>query len=173
MYIKDEEKYKIIVIGDDGVGKTTLIKGFDVTGFKTDYQPTIGVNIFSREVEIMKRHFPLSFWEMNRDAKWDFFRSSFFRNVNGVLIIFDLTNHKTFVSLSDLIKEVHDYVDAIPILIIGNKKDLEEMRQVEKKEISGLIKSVSCEYLETSAKTGENINIAFEKILTMLFPKQA
>ncbi len=178
--------FRIVVIGDEGVGKTSLIRKFNVKEFKRNYQPTIGVNICevplagigqAKEIEEIKYDY-ICFWDINITSKFRRMTDHFLHGKDGIIIVFDLTSYKTFESIASLIKESRTTISYMPILILGNKEDLKERRQVKENDVISLINHVVLllnpnifKYLEISVKTGENLDYVFEEVGSIIISK--
>ena len=160
--------FKYIIIGDAAVGKSNLLLRYAHDQFKPDYQLTIGVEFGAKNVEIRNKTYRIQIWDTAGQEKYRALTRSFLIKAQGILALYDITNHTSFDNLQSwltLIKE-ECYVD-IPVIIVGNKMDLEEKRIVDKEEASEYAKKQNVEFIETSSKTGENV----EKTLYMLTEK--
>lgn len=116
-----------------------------------------------KDVEIENKNVRLLLWDIGGQEAFQKLRTIYFKGSNGALGVFDVTSPQSLLKLPGWVSSIKKSVKkSIPMIILGNKIDLE--RQVEKEEADDLAKRLNCEYLETSAKTGENVEIAFEKI---------
>ncbi|MHA1301354.1 MAG: GTP-binding protein, partial [Candidatus Helarchaeota archaeon] len=108
----------------------------------------------------------LSIWDIAGQERFSFFRTSFYKGAVGALVVFDLTRYPTFnPSLIKWIKELWGYSgDKVPIVLIGNKIDLSNMRSVRKSDAKDFAEKVPCPYFETSAKEGQNVEDAFMEL---------
>jgi len=131
--------------------------------FNPDLKQTIGSNFLIKDVEIEDKNVRLLLWDIGGQEAFQKLRTIYFKGSNGALGVFDVTSPQSLLKLPGWVSSIKKSVKkSIPMIILGNKIDLE--RQVEKEEADDLAKRLNCEYLETSAKTGENVEIAFEKI---------
>lgn len=131
--------------------------------FNPDLKQTIGSNFLIKDVEIENKNVRLLLWDIGGQEAFQKLRTIYFKGSNGALGVFDVTSPQSLLKLPGWVSSIKKSVKkSIPMIILGNKIDLE--RQVEKEEADDLAKRLNCEYLETSAKTGENVEIAFEKI---------
>ncbi|NHI92504.1 MAG: GTP-binding protein [Candidatus Lokiarchaeota archaeon] len=172
---KESFNFKIVLIGNPGVGKTSLINKYVTNQFKEKYIETIGVNIMVKDItDIKGKKVQLSIWDVAGQEKWGRVRSMYYRGSSAALVVFDLTRPDTYLAVPDF---VQDYKESIhrddPVLVLlGNKIDLEQKRKVENekgKEMKKLINAL--EYYETSAKTGALVEDAFLKIAEKLVGK--
>ncbi|MHA1271180.1 MAG: Rab family GTPase [Candidatus Helarchaeota archaeon] len=169
-------KLKMLLLGAAAVGKTSLIQKFIKGKFEKDYKMTIGTDIFTKDlvVNYEGEDIPvvLAIWDIAGQERFSFFRPAFYKGASGALIVFDLTRYETFnPGITDWLKELWGYTGRIPIVILGNKNDLEKYRAVRSEDALKYSKKISCTYLETSAKTGTNVENAFQIIATEMIIK--
>ncbi len=158
-------RFKIIVCGDPGVGKTSTILRFTDRAFKRTYIPTIGVNISEKKIDLSKeKNISIVYilWDIAGQSKFSRMRKHFYQGADGVLLVFDLTRPKTLNSIPDWYKDVESYLKTkIKGFIVGNKNDLVENRKIDEDVALKIAKKLNLGYIETSALTGENIDDAF------------
>ncbi len=131
--------------------------------FNTDLKQTIGSNFLIKDVEFEETNVRLLIWDIGGQEQFAKLRTIYFKGSNGALGVYDLTNPQSLLKLPGWISSIKKSVKkTIPMIILGNKSDLE--RQVERAEAEDLAKRLNCDYLETSAKTGDNVELAFEMI---------
>ncbi len=162
--------FKVLLIGEAAVGKTSLTLKFISGKFKSDYLLTVGMEPYSKYIKVGDDLVTLSIWDIAGQQRFDVFRTMFFRGAKAALLVFDLTRPATLAKLQnwhvDLIKNAGK--DVVPILV-GNKNDLEDLRSVSRKEAIAYAKKIKAlAYIETSAKTGENVEESFNKITEKL-----
>ncbi|MHA1798864.1 MAG: Rab family GTPase [Candidatus Helarchaeota archaeon] len=161
--------FKIILIGDPGVGKTSTIRRYSDNKFDQSYLPTIGADFNLKVVEMENFEIILTIWDIGGHDRFSMIRNFYYQGAHGGFIIFDLTRRETFENVknwySDLIKGANA---RIPSLIIANKSDLTNEIKVSDEEIELLSKELNIKWYKTSAKTGENINDAFAEIARMI-----
>ncbi|MFX1305507.1 MAG: Rab family GTPase [Promethearchaeota archaeon] len=156
-------KFKITLFGPGGVGKTSLLLRYIKDYFSDDLKKTIGSNFLIKDVEIDNKNVRLLLWDIGGQPQFHKLRTIYFKGSNAALGVFDLSSSQSLLKIPGWISSIKKTVKkAIPMLLLGNKVDLE--REVDRLEAEDLAKKLSCEYLETSAKTGENVEVAFEKI---------
>ncbi|MHA1700258.1 MAG: Rab family GTPase [Promethearchaeota archaeon] len=159
---KAEFIFKLVVLGDPNVGKTSLIYRYSEKKFKKDFLPTLGVSITKSTVSIfdkIKVHFNI--WDFGGHEIFKRVRQSYYTGANAALLVFDLTDKTTFDNIKRWLEEKQRLSGDIPTVLIGNKSDLAESRQVGKEEIIEFANKNGLSYVETSALTGANVNDAF------------
>ena len=165
----DNFKYKVILAGEGAVGKTTLINRFVTGSFNTDYKATIGVAIFSKLLQFNDNIISLQIWDLAGQQLFRKFRTRFFANAKGALLVFDLTVPSTLDRLDNWIEDIKEVTDKIPFILIGNKVDLTELQSITQEDISNFLANhvddITIHYL-TSALTGENVEQAFLDLVT-------
>lgn len=158
---------KVIVLGDGAVGKTSIVHRYVTDKFQKRYTATIGVDILNKAVKITKEvtdyEVNLNLWDIGGQDSFKLVRGKFYKQAIAALLIFDLTNKKSFDNLEDWIKEAIDNVEQeIPFVLVGNKLDLADSRAVSTEEIQKKAKELKIALvIETSAVTGEGIDQAF------------
>ena len=159
--------FKVIIIGPGAVGKTSLLHRFVENKFSFRYKLTIGADFLSKIITHPKdpeATIKLQIWDIGGQDRYKFLRSSFFDGANGALIVFDLSRWHTFEELEEWLKDLHEYAGAnIPLILIGNKLDLVEKSDelYERENAQVFAKKEKTYYVETSAKTGENVDYGF------------
>ena len=165
-------KIKIIMLGDSGVGKTSLIYKYNDPDYEIsqqDTKATIGYEYITIEREIEGTKATVYLWDTMGQDKFNSIAKTYFRNAAGVIFIYDITNRKSFDSLSEWVRQVDDSSDeAIPI-VIGNKVDKEKYRQVTRMEGEKFAQENNAAFYEVSANTGYNIKNAIDLLLSVVF----
>ncbi|MHA1732608.1 MAG: Rab family GTPase [Promethearchaeota archaeon] len=156
-------KFKFIIIGDASVGKTSLIVRFVENKFTHDYRATIGLNVLTHSYEMMSGEIgiTLSIWDIGSQAYFKRVRRTYYTGAHASFIVFDLTNRESFENVREWLRELEDFVGRVPFLLVGNKLDLEGERQVSAEEAITLAEELGASYMETSAKTGANVEDSF------------
>lgn len=173
--------FKVIVIGDSAVGKSCFTLQFVEGRFKEDHAATIGVEYWSKVVSVgANKTIKLQVWDtvLSTQAGQESFRAitrTFYRNVNAVLLMYDLTRSETFESLDSWIKEVRQNADPeVCIFLVGNMSDLaEDEREVPADKASKFCMDYSLQgFMEASAKTDMNVLLVFSRIAEYLYKKE-
>ncbi|MBN1215837.1 MAG: GTP-binding protein [Candidatus Lokiarchaeota archaeon] len=156
-------KLKITLFGPAGVGKTSLLLRYIKDHFTHDLKKTIGSNFLIKDLKINENDVRLLIWDIGGQDTFAKLRTIYFKGSNAALGIYDITDPQSLLKIPGWISSIKKSVKkTIPMILIGNKNDLE--RKVDEQEAKDLAKRLNCEYLETSAKTGENVILAFKKI---------
>ncbi|MHA2390946.1 MAG: GTP-binding protein [Promethearchaeota archaeon] len=161
-----EYAFKLILGGEGGVGKTSMVHRFVENSFLTDYKSTIGTSIMKKECNFEGLDSKVRFviWDLAGQAQFKRVRQSYLSNAEAGILVFDVTRKDTFNNLENWFKESIDVSPTISLILVGNKIDLVEDRVISTKEGEELAKKLNLSYIETSAKTGENINDAFKML---------
>jgi small GTP-binding protein len=161
-----EYAFKLILGGEGGVGKTSMVHRFVENSFLTDYKSTIGTSIMKKECNFEGLESKVRFviWDLAGQAQFKRVRQSYLSNAEAGILVFDVTRKDTFDNLENWFKESLDVSPTISLILVGNKIDLVEDRVISTEEGEGLAKKLNLSYIETSAKTGANINDAFKML---------
>ena len=163
---------QILLIGDSLVGKTCLIQRYANGIFKEDYITTVGLDYYTKQEMIKNLNVSVKLWDTAGQERFKALTPSFFRNAEGVVIAYDVTNSESFDNLKFWISSIKTNLFEknifIPIIIIGNKIDLEDMRDISKDVASAFAKENNFKYFETSAKTGEGVDEAFRDLVNQI-----
>ncbi|XP_058189422.1 probable protein phosphatase 2C 11 [Rhododendron vialii] len=159
--------FKLLLIGDSGVGKSSLLLSFTSDTFE-DLSPTIGVDFKVKHVTMGGKKLKLAIWDTAGQERFRTLTSSYYRGAQGIIMVYDVTRRETFTNLSDVWgKEIDLYStnqDCIKMLV-GNKVDKESERVVTKKEGIDFAREYGCLFIECSAKTRVNVEQCFEELV--------
>ncbi|KAI0563020.1 ras-related protein Rab-13 [Gracilaria domingensis] len=158
--------YKLLLIGDSGVGKSCILTRFADSIYEDSQTSTIGVDFKIRTIGIDGKRVKLQIWDSAGQERFRTIAAAYYRGAHGVGIVFDITDEKSFQSVENSwIEEIeNNTISPVRTLLIGNKCDLENEREVNRDEAEALAKKYSMSYIETSAKTAENVFEAFVTI---------
>ena len=164
-----EFAYKVIIIGPGAVGKTSLLNRFVHNEFTLKYKLTIGVDFLTKKLEYKPSQIvKLNIWDIGGQERFKFLHRSFYEGALGALLVFDLTREQTFSGMKIWLSEMRGLIkNDIPKVIIGNKTDLipDIGHIIDRDEVAKYAKNENCFYIETSAKTGENVEKAFLELI--------
>jgi len=169
---RTESIFKVIVIGDPAVGKTSLLTKFATNKFEEKYLPTVGVSIVKEPIELkdMNATINLMFWDVAGQPQFYMLHRPYFNGADGMILVFDITRSSTFSNINNWYNSAVKYgLSGIPRLLIGNKKDLKEERKIILPMAEHLSEKLNAPYLETSALTGETVKEVFNKIAELVF----
>ncbi|MHA2281593.1 MAG: GTP-binding protein [Promethearchaeota archaeon] len=169
---KSEYRFKFVIVGDHEVGKTSIIRRFVEKKFSDDYRATIGLNILTHNFEFFGNEIGVTLYDLGAQKFFRRFRKVYYSGAQAAFIVFDLSKRDSFNNVLNWYKELKEFTsdEEIPIILVGNKSDLNEERQVFYQEgvkqanILSVKELVKLSYIETSALTGENIEDAFNLI---------
>ena len=164
--------FKILMLGDASVGKTSLTVRYVSGYFLEDLRLTIGVDFYSKITEFNGKKVKLQIWDFGGEIRFRYLLSQYCKGANGAFFLFDITNALTISHLPDWTSIVREVAGDIPIILIGSKLDLDEFRAVSQKEgeLTALKYNLK-HYIELSSKTGENVEKAFNIMTQCLFAK--
>jgi small GTP-binding protein len=162
-------KVKICLVGDEGVGKTSLIRRFVQGGFSEDYMRTMGAVVSKKSLDFPgpgePRGVDLMIWDIiGRREFVDLISDAYFQFANGVIAVCDATRRQTFEDLRGWVHGVRATAGAVPVLIFANKWDLAGSLQVSQGELEALGRELGAEVLTTSARTGQNVEEGFHRL---------
>ncbi|MFX0092830.1 MAG: Rab family GTPase [Candidatus Hodarchaeota archaeon] len=164
--------FKIVVLGDGAVGKTSLIKRYIEGVFKSDYKVTLGVDIFKKAVTMNDKTVEASFWDFSGQSIFEKTRPNFYSEASGMILAFDLARLQSLTSIPKWKEECIKYTRAeIPALLVGCKSDLVDLRTVNDPTAQSVAKQLGLEYYPTSAKTGEGIKEVAEILIKKIIEK--
>lgn len=156
--------YKIIIVGDAGVGKTSLARRFVTGMFDESYLFTLGVDFFTKELEIKGFNVKLVLYDTGGQERFDFIRGLYFEGAAGCVITYDITDRASFERVGHWMQQVQQRCQDIPLLLVGNKVDLKDQRVVDLDEGKNLAKTEKLLFYESSAKTDFQVTDIFEAL---------
>ena len=158
--------FKLIIIGDSYVGKTNIMSQYIKKEFNENSKSTIGVEFGNKIIKIDDKIIKAQIWDTAGQERYKSITSAYYKGAKGAFIVYDITSKVTFNSVDKWIQDLNLYGDKnLTLLLIGNKSDLEEKRQIKKDVGEEKAKSFGLGFIETSACTGENIDKAFDILL--------
>ncbi|MFX1311624.1 MAG: Rab family GTPase [Promethearchaeota archaeon] len=164
--------YKVLMLGDASVGKTSLTLRYISGFFMEDLKLTIGVDFYSKTIEFNEKKVKMQIWDFGGEERFRFLLSQYCKGANGAFFLFDITNHLSLDHLPDWTQIVRENAGDIPIMLVGSKLDLDEFRSVNKKDGILITKKYNLtSFIELSSKTGENVEKAFHDMTRILFER--
>jgi len=166
--------YKLILGGDGNVGKTSMVQRFVHDKFQIDYKATIGTSITKKECNFADLESTVRFiiWDLAGQPQFARIRSNYLANSSAGILVFDVTDEDSFRSIKTWYSEIQKYAPPeIFLILVGNKIDLKDERVISTEQGKELAKELGISYIETSAKTGENINDSFKMLALQLVHK--
>jgi len=174
----EKKKFKITLLGEGAVGKTSLRKNFLGETFDRDYMMTLGADFATKTIEVDDYEVTLIIWDLAGQPRFSVVREGFYQGTRGALLVFDITRPDTYEQLSSWVRELlkNNKDKKVPLVLIGNKNDLrgslhttipEEYGEKYAEALSQW-SGYNIPYIETSAKYGDNVEKAFENLIRQI-----
>ena len=164
---------KAVLVGDKSVGKTSLIRRYVLDQFDDRYLLTLGAKVTKKVVDV---HVPernehaileMHVWDiMGQTGFRELAKEAYFHGSRGILAVADVTRKATLDSIDEWVRSVQDVTGPVPLVLLANKKDLTAQAVVTQSDIARKAESLGCPFFLTSAKTGENVEAAFQRLAT-------
>jgi small GTP-binding protein len=174
--MSDAEEYemmiKVILIGDSGVGKTNIMSKYLKNQFMENSKATVGVEFGSKLFNHQGHKIKAQIWDTAGQEKYKAITGAYYKGSKGAFIVYDITRKDTFASIERWVNDLKATSDPkLTIILIGNKNDLDDKREVSKDQGEEKAKSFGCAFLETSAFSGDNLDKAFELMVKEIYEK--
>ena len=168
--LKEYKRVRIHLVGDNGVGKSSVATRVSTNIYDSKYVPTIGSDFFNGSVATRGEEVKVNLFDMSGNPEFIEVRNEFYKEAQGLMILFDITSRSSFDSLDMWLREANKYGgENLPVWIVGNKIDLDHKREVERSKASDWTKSRKfIGYFEVSAATGVGINELFSNVASKL-----
>ncbi len=154
--------FKLLLIGDSGVGKSCLLLRFADDTYTESYISTIGVDFKIRTIELEGKTIKLQIWDTAGQERFRTITSSYYRGAHGIIVVYDITDNDTFKNIKIWLQEIDRYAsEGVNKLLVGNKSDMVSKRAVEYESAKSFADSLGIPFLETSAKNATNVEQAF------------
>ncbi|KAK8557742.1 hypothetical protein V6N13_008128 [Hibiscus sabdariffa] len=164
--------FKVVLIGDSGVGKSNLLSRFTRNEFCLESKSTIGVEFATRTLQVEGRTVKAQIWDTAGQERYRAITSAYYRGALGALLVYDVSKPTTFENVSRWLKELRDHADSnIVIMMIGNKTDLKHLRAVATEDGQSYAEKEGLSFIETSALEATNVDKAFQTILSEIYRK--
>jgi len=163
--------FKVVLIGDSGVGKSNLLSRFTRNEFNLESKSTIGVEFATRSIQTEdNKTIKSQIWDTAGQERYRAITSAYYRGAVGALLVYDIAKHVTYENVERWLKEIRDHADSnIVIMLVGNKSDLRHLRAVPTEEAKAFAEKNSLSFIETSALDSTNVEAAFQNILTEIY----
>ncbi|XP_049579293.1 ras-related protein Rab-8B [Syngnathus scovelli] len=154
--------FKLLLIGDSGVGKTCLLFRFSEDSFNTTFISTIGIDFKIRTIELDGKRVKLQIWDTAGQERFRTITTAYYRGAMGIMLVYDISNEKSFENIKNWIRNIEEHASSdVEKMVLGNKCDMSDRRQVSKDRGEKLAIDYGVKFLETSAKTSLNVEEAF------------
>jgi len=162
--------YKVVLIGDSGVGKSNLLSRFTRNEFNLETKSTIGVEFATRSIRTEGKTIKAQIWDTAGQERYRAITSAYYRGAVGALLVYDIAKYSTFKNVERWLTELRENADRnIVIMLVGNKSDLRHLREVPTEEAKGFSEKHKLSFIETSALDSTNVELAFQNILTEIY----
>ncbi|CAN4075563.1 unnamed protein product [Withania somnifera] len=162
--------FKLVLIGDSGVGKSNLLSRFSRNEFNLESKSTIGVEFATRSIRVDDKIVKAQIWDTAGQERYRAITSAYYRGAVGALLVYDITRHVTFENVERWLKELRDHTDQnIVIMLVGNKADLRHLRAVSTEDAQAFAERERTFFIETSALESLNVENAFTEVLTEIY----
>ncbi|XP_028990002.1 ras-related protein Rab-37-like isoform X3 [Betta splendens] len=163
----DEELvHKTILVGDSGVGKTSLLVQFDQGKFiPGSFSATVGIGFTNKVVTVDGVNVKLQIWDTAGQERFRSVTHAYYRDAHALFLLYDITSKSSFDNIRAWLTEIHEYAQShVVIMLLGNKADMSSDRAIQRDEGERLAREYSVPFMETSAKTGVNVELAFTAV---------
>nr|AEG74033.1 Rab protein [Apopellia endiviifolia (species B)] len=162
--------FKVVLIGDSGVGKSNLLSRFTRNEFSLESKSTIGVEFATRSINVDSKLIKAQIWDTAGQERYRAITSAYYRGAVGALLVYDITRHVTFENVERWLKELKDHTDSnIVVMLVGNKSVLRHLRAVSADDGQSFSEKEGLFFMETSALESTNVENAFKQIPTQIY----
>jgi len=166
--------YKVVLIGDSGVGKSNLLSRFTRNEFNLETKSTIGVEFATRSIQADTKTIKAQIWDTAGQERYRAITSAYYRGAVGALLVYDIAKNTTFKNVDRWLTELRENAATnIVIMLVGNKSDLRHLREVPTETAKEYAEKNGLSFIETSALDSTNVEIAFQNILTEIYHQSA
>ena len=162
--------FKVVVIGDSGVGKSNLLSRFTRNEFHLDSKSTIGVEFATRSIQHDGKIIKAQIWDTAGQERYRAITAAYYRGAVGALLVYDITKRDSFENCERWLKELRTHGDAqVVAMLVGNKGDLKHLQAVDVEDAKDFAEDNNLAFIETSALDGQNVDLAFETLLIEIY----
>lgn len=167
-----EQLFKILLLGDSGVGKSSIIQRFTRNEFNAQMVSSVGVDFKSKDLIINNKRVKLQVWDTAGHERFRTITTSYYRGAHAIVTVFDLSDRETYEHVEKWLEEINKFAkENVLKFLVGNKSDLTNKRQVSSEEIRALVSRLAVPYFEVSAKTADNLFEFFEEATRVYLSK--
>lgn len=157
--------FKLLLIGDSGVGKTSILFRFSDDQFNASFIATIGIDFKIRTIDIEGKRIKLQIWDTAGQERFRTITTAYYRGAMGIMLVYDVTNMRSFANIKQWMNNIADHANAdVEKMLLGNKCDINGQRNVSTEEAKSFAEQHTIRFLETSAKSGYNVEQAFMQL---------
>ena len=164
---------KIITLGDSHVGKSSLIFKFIEDKFSSSYMSTVGFDLKFKTIKINNEEIKVMIFDTAGQERFRSLASNYIKKANGILLVYDISDKNTFLNIENWMTNIkEESSDKIPIILIGNKCDLDEQRKIQKEEGEQFANNNNLKFFETSCKDGDNVENCFIELTKQIIERK-
>ncbi|CAL8086554.1 unnamed protein product [Calicophoron daubneyi] len=164
--------FKLLLIGDSGVGKTCLLFRYVEDTFSSSFISTIGIDFKIKTIELEGKKIKLQIWDTAGQERFQTITASYYRGAMGIMLVYDITSRNTFENIDRWMGNIQSLASHdVEKLVVANKSDMDYRRAVSIEEGENMARNYGVSFLETSAKTGRNVAAAFETLTMAILKK--
>jgi len=164
--------FKLLLIGDSGVGKTCILFRFSDDSFNASFISTIGIDFKIKTIELDGRKIKLQIWDTAGQERFHTITTSYYRGAMGIMLVYDVTQARSFENINKWLRNIDDHAsDDVVKMLIGNKCDMENQRCITRARGEALAREHAIPFFETSAKDNQNIEKAFFEVTRLILKK--
>lgn len=154
--------FKLLLIGDSGVGKTCVLFRFSEDAYSSTFISTIGIDFKIRTIDLDGKRIKLQIWDTAGQERFRTITTAYYRGAMGIMLVYDITNEKSFDNIRNWIRNIEEHASSdVEKMIIGNKCDMNDRRKISKERGSALALEYNVKFMETSAKSSVNVEESF------------
>lgn len=174
IYKKLDRNFKILFLGDTSVGKTSLLLRITENAFNSEGIPTVGVDVKYKYISFNSKKIRVDLWDTAGQERFRGIAKNYFRGAHGIIFVFDVTNKKTLDTLKTWIHDAKSNLpsDMSEMIVVGNKIDNEEKREVSKKNFEDFGEKQNIEIFEASAKTGQGVDEFMKRLIEKMYANE-
>uniref|UniRef100_A0A8C6Q3E8 small monomeric GTPase n=1 Tax=Nothobranchius furzeri TaxID=105023 RepID=A0A8C6Q3E8_NOTFU len=160
--------FKLLLIGDSGVGKTCVLFRFSEDAFNSTFISTIGIDFKIRTIELDGKKIKLQIWDTAGQERFRTITTAYYRGAMGIMLVYDITNEKSFENIKNWIRNIEEHASSdVEKMVLGNKCDINDKRQVSKERGEKLGLEYGIKFMETSAKSNINVENFYKLIIKL------
>jgi len=162
--------FKVVLIGDSGVGKSNLMTRYTQDEFSEESPSTIGVEFMTKSLKVENRDVKVQIWDTAGQERFRAISRSIYHGAKGAMLVYDITNQATFDNVGNWLQELKTHVNpSTVIMLIGNKSDLDHLRAVKQETANKFAQENGLTFLETSARNTSNVDKSFEWLVREIY----
>jgi len=164
--------FKLLLIGDSGVGKTCILYRFSDDAFNTTFISTIGIDFKIKTIELKGKKIKLQIWDTAGQERFHTITTSYYRGAMGIMLVYDITNPKSFDNIAKWLRNIDEHAsEDVEKMLLGNKCDMADRRMVSRERGEDIAREHGIRFMETSAKANINIDKAFYDLAESVLQK--